>query len=238
MIELPSLHSADLSSALSKSEYKKKLKDLQEKAKRITFRAVDNSKSVVIVFEGWDAAGKGGAIRRLTGMMDPRLYDVHNIAAPDSQERTRNYLWRFWRRIPEKGVIGIFDRSWYGRVMVERVEGFATDAEWKRAYREIQWFEEDLIHSGIKVIKFFIHIDSDTQKERFKARGEDPLRRWKLTEEDWRNREKWNLYEEAIEEMIAKTHTTEAPWVVIPGNDKYFARVKVLEEFVNHCKDL
>ncbi|MCC5813781.1 MAG: UDP-galactose-lipid carrier transferase [Leptospira sp.] len=234
----PSLKSANLSLSLTKSDYKKKLKDLQEQAKKITFSVVDNQKSIVIVFEGWDAAGKGGAIRRLTGMMDPRLYEVHNIAAPDSTERTRNYLWRFWRRLPERGVIGIFDRSWYGRVMVERVEGFATADEWKRAYREIQWFEEDLIHSGIKVIKFFIHIDPDTQKERFTARGDDPLRRWKLTEEDWRNREKWPQYEEAIEEMIAKTHSPEAPWVIVPGNDKYFARVHVLEEFVKHCKDI
>lgn len=233
---MASLKDVDLTKKLEKSEYKKKLKDLQEKARKITFSLVEKKKSIVIVFEGWDAAGKGGAIRRLTGYMDPRLYEVHNIAAPDSMERSRNWLWRFWRRLPEKGVIGIFDRSWYGRVMVERIEGFATEEEWKRAFREIQWFEEDLTNSGIKVIKFFIHIDSETQKERFMARDKDPLRRWKLTEEDWRNRDKWGAYEIAIEEMLAKTHTEESPWIVIPGNDKYSARVAVLDAFVTHCK--
>ncbi len=236
MKNIVSINHIDLNEKLSPQDYKSKLKPLQEKARLITHKNQKNGESIVLVFEGWDAAGKGGAIRRLTGLMDPRLYEIHNIAAPDSTERTRNYLWRFWKRIPEKGVIGIFDRSWYGRVMVERVEGFATDAEWSRAYREIQWFEEDLIHSKIKVIKFFIHIDSNTQKTRFESRGNDPLKRWKLTDEDWRNREKWSLYETAIEEMLSKTNFDYAPWVVINGNDKYLARIQVLENFIKYAK--
>lgn len=234
----PSLKTVDLSQTLSREDYKKRLKTLQEKARKITHNCISQKKSIVVVFEGWDAAGKGGAIRRLTGLMDPRLYEIHNISAPDPSEKSRNYLWRFWRRIPEKGLIGIFDRSWYGRVMVERVEGFATEEEWKRAYREIRWFEEDLVASGMSVIKFYIHIDADTQKSRFEARGGDPLRRWKLTEEDWRNREKWSQYEVAVEEMLEKTHTDQAPWIVVSGNDKNLARIQVLEAFVNFHKNL
>lgn len=232
----PSLKDVDLSLRVEKDEYKKKLKSLQEKARKLTHDCVADNRSIVIVFEGWDAAGKGGAIRRLTGMIDPRLYEIHNIAAPDSSELSRNYLWRFWKRLPERGTIGIFDRSWYGRVMVERVEGFAKEEEWKRAFREIKWFEEDLTNSNIRVVKFFIHIDSETQKSRFEERDKDPLRRWKLTEEDWRNREKWGLYEEAIEEMLLKTHTESAPWIVVSGNDKYNARLQVLEGFLKYSK--
>ncbi|WCL48095.1 UDP-galactose-lipid carrier transferase [Leptospira sp. GIMC2001] len=234
----PSLHKVDLSLTIPESDYKKKLKDLQEKARQVTHECQTRGKSIAVVFEGWDAAGKGGAIRRLTGLMDPRLYEVHNISAPDASEKSRNYLWRFWRRIPERGVIGIFDRSWYGRVMVERVEGFATEAEWKRAYSEIIWFEESLEQNDVKVIKFFIHIDKDTQKERFDARANDPLKRWKLTDEDWRNRDKWDLYVDAVEEMLVKTHTESSPWVVVSGNDKLTARIQILEEFVKFGKKI
>jgi polyphosphate kinase 2 (PPK2 family) len=231
-----SLKNTNLNEKLTSEDYKKKLKPLQEKARLITHKCQSKKQSIIIVFEGWDAAGKGGAIRRLTGLIDPRLYEIHNIAAPDATERTRNYLWRFWKRIPEKGVMGIFDRSWYGRVMVERVEGFAKEEEWSRAYREIQWFEEDLYNSNIKILKFFLHVDPSVQKERFEARGNDPLKRWKLTEEDWRNREKWTLYESAIEDMLTRTNFDFAPWVVINGNDKYLARIQVLENFIQHCK--
>lgn len=231
-----SLKNVNLDEKLAIDEYMNKLKILQEKARLITHKCQSKKQSIIVVFEGWDAAGKGGAIRRLTGLMDPRLYEIHNIAAPDSTERTRNYLWRFWRRIPEKGVMGIFDRSWYGRVMVERVEGFAKEDEWSRAYREIQWFEEDLYNSQIKIVKFFLHIDPRVQKERFEARADDPLKRWKLTEEDWRNRDKWSLYETAIEEMLSRTNFNFAPWVIINGNDKYLARIQVLENFIKHCK--
>lgn len=222
-------------SPMPKSDYKKKIEKLQEEARLLSHFANHKKRAIVLVFEGWDAAGKGGAIRRLTSNIDPRLYKVISIAAPNDVERKRHYLWRFWTRLPRQGYMTIFDRSWYGRVLVERVEGFAKEEEWKRAYNEIIFFEEDIIDAGIILIKYWLQITSEEQFIRFKQREEDPLKRWKLTEEDWRNREKWSLYEEACEEMIQKTNKPKAPWIVIPANDKYTARTMVLEEF---CKIL
>lgn len=220
---------------MEKPDYKKKIGKLQEDARLLTHLAHHKKRAIVLVFEGWDAAGKGGAIQRLTSTVDPRLYKVISISAPNDVERKRNYLWRFWTRLPRAGYMTIFDRSWYGRVLVERVEGFAKEEEWKRAYNEIIFFEEDLIDAGMILIKFWLQITPEEQLERFKQREEDPMKRWKLTEEDWRNREKRHLYEEACEEMIQKTSKPKAPWIVVPANDKYTARTMVVEEF---CKIL
>ena len=181
------------------------------------------------MFEGWDAAGKGGAIRRIVAALDARDYRVIPIAAPTEEERAQHYLWRFWRHLSRAGRMTIFDRSWYGRVLVERVEGFAQEAEWKRAYAEINDFEDQLVRHGIVLCKFWFHISKEEQLARFKAREGTPYKRWKLTDEDWRNREKWDEYEEAVDDMIEHTSTMLAPWTLVEANDKRFARVKVLK---------
>ena len=188
---------------------------------------------VVLCFEGWEAAGKGGASKRLTECMDPRGYVVHPTAAPDETEKAHHYLWRFWRSMPKDGHIAIFDRTWYGRVLVERIEGFCTEAEWKRAYQEINNMEKNLADHGVVILKFWMQIDKEEQKRRFERRQEDPEKQWKITEEDWRNREKWDQYETAVNEMLLRTSTDDAPWIVVEGNDKYYARIKVLETVVN-----
>lgn len=216
---------------IEKWVYKKEIDSLQERAKLISHYADKKKHNIILVFEGWDAAGKGGAIRRLTSLFDPRLYSVISIAAPNPEERNHHYLWRFWTQLPKKGRIAIFDRSWYGRVLVERVEKFASEEDWKRAYDEIVLFEEELSSDDCTVIKFWLHITSEEQLERFNARKDDPLKRWKLTDEDWRNRDKWGLYEEACEEMILRTHTEDSPWIVVPANEKYHARINVLKSF-------
>jgi polyphosphate kinase 2 (PPK2 family) len=182
-----------------------------------------------VVFEGWDAAGKGSTIRRVTQALDARLYRVISIAAPTDEERGHHYLWRFWRQIPRAGRFTIYDRSWYGRVLVERVEGFAREHEWMRSYREINDFEEQLAEHGILVLKFFVHISAEEQLRRFKEREETSYKQHKITAEDWRNREKWDRYEQAINEMVARTSTGHAPWNVVPGNDKRCARITVLD---------
>ena len=187
---------------------------------------------MVLAFEGWDAAGKGGAIKRITEKMDPRGYVVYPISVPEGEDKTRHYLYRFWRRLPEDGQIAIFDRTWYGRVLVERVEGYASLDEWKRAYKEINSFERQLQDFGTIVVKFWIHISRDEQLRRFEERRRIHYKAWKLTEADWRNREKWPLYEEAVEEMLLKTSTRGAPWNLVEGNDKYWARVKTLTRLV------
>jgi polyphosphate kinase 2 (PPK2 family) len=189
---------------------------------------------VVIVYEGWDAAGKGGSIRRLTDPLDPRGFEVYSIAAPTGEDADHHYLWRFWRRLrpPSERQIMIFDRSWYGRVLVERVEGFCTEAEWKRAYQEINEFERQLADRGTIIVKFWFHISPEAQFQRFTERETNPFKQWKLTEEDWRNRNKWADYFEAANEMLIKTSTPPAPWTVIEGNDKYYARVKALRTVV------
>jgi len=186
----------------------------------------------MILFEGWDASGKGGAIKRITEKLDPRGYVVYPIAAPQGEDKTRHYLYRFWRRLPEKGQIAIFDRSWYGRVLVERVEGFATEAEWTRAYKEIDSFERQLKSFGTILAKFWVHISGDEQLRRFEERKAIGYKAWKLTDEDWRNRRKWGAYEEAAEDMLVKTSTRTAPWSLVEGNDKYWARTRVLGKLV------
>ncbi|PJZ45839.1 UDP-galactose-lipid carrier transferase [Leptospira brenneri] len=231
------LNQLDKSQKLTADEYQTKMKVLKNKIRDLTFLAKAKDRPVLFVFEGWDAAGKGGAIRRLTQEIDPRLFEVHNIAAPSSEEIQHHYLWRFWNRIPPKGHIGIFDRSHYGRVLVERIEGFASESEWSRAYEEILLFEEQLVSFGTIILKFWLHIDSDEQLLRFESRKNDPLKRWKLTDEDWRNRDKWTLYEEAANQMFQKTDAPRAPWILVPANDKYFARVMVLETVVKRLAE-
>lgn len=226
------LAAIDLSLKLDRDEYKERLRAAQLELRRLQLEIHRQQIPVVLVFEGWDAAGKGGAIKRLTDILDPRSYKVNPYAAPTEEEHRYHYLWRFWRTLPPAGKIGICDRSWYGRVLVERVEGFANDIEWRRAYREINEFEAQLTTSGYAVLKFWLHIDPDEQLHRFEQRQEDPFKRYKLTEDDWRNRDRWPLYDVAVNQMITRTSTPTAPWVVVPGNDKYYARVFVIESVI------
>lgn len=233
---MKSLKKLDLSLELDKKMYKKKLKVLQYEMLNAQQFLFNNKIGLILAFEGMDAAGKGGAIKRLTERIDPRGLVVHPISAPQPHEQRYHYMHRFWRKLPQHGQIAIFDRSWYGRVLVERIEGFATNEEWKRAYTEINSFEQQLTDGDYIVVKFWIHIDEEEQLKRFNERAEDPYKAWKLTDEDWRNREKFGLYSEAADEMFAKTDTEQAPWVVIPGNDKLYARVQVLKETLAHIE--
>ncbi|RMF19663.1 MAG: polyphosphate:AMP phosphotransferase [Gammaproteobacteria bacterium] len=226
------LETVDLSQSLERDEYKRRLSALQARLTDLSWEAYHRKISTVCVFEGWDAAGKGGAIRRLLHAIDARISRVIQIAAPTDEEKAHHYLWRFWRHLPRAGRTIIYDRSWYGRVLVERVEGFARPDEWRRAYFEINDFEEQLVEDGIVLAKFWLHIDPDEQLRRFKAREETPYKRYKITDEDWRNREKWPEYELAVNEMVERTSTEFAPWHLIPANDKPFARVKVVETVV------
>jgi polyphosphate kinase 2 (PPK2 family) len=222
------LRTIDLTRSLEREDYKQQILDCQLRLRDLTLKLYRQQRSLIIVVEGWDAAGKGGAIRRLTEKVDPRGYEVYSIGPPEGEDKTHHYLWRFWRRItaPEDKQILIFDRSWYGRVLVERVEGFATEAEWRRAFREINDFERQLTNHRIFLVKLWFHISPDEQLRRFEARKQTPHKSWKLTEEDWRNREKWDQYELAVEDMLQKTSTVTAPWTIIEGNDKYWERVK------------
>ena len=226
--DLTILDKVSLDSEADAGVYKRQLDALQEEVGFLTRRAYEQKRSTVLVFEGWDAAGKGGAIRRVASAVDARIRRVISIAAPTDEERAQHYLWRFWRHLPRAGRVTIYDRSWYGRVLVERVEGFASEAQWKRSFREINEFEEQLVEHGVVLLKFFIHISKDEQLRRFKEREQVEYKRHKITEEDWRNREKWGAYEEAINEMVARTSTGYAPWSLIPGNNKRFARLEVL----------
>jgi len=226
------LESLDLTRALDRQAYVREVTRRQIQVRELGYQVYLQKRPVVIVFEGWDAAGKGGAIKRITEKLDPRGYVVYPVASPHGEDRTRHYLYRFWRRLPERGQIAIFDRSWYGRVLVERVEGFATEAEWKRAYKEINSFERQLREFGTILVKFWIHISREEQLRRFKERKAIGYKAWKLTDEDWRNREKWAAYEEAVEAMLVKTSTATAPWTLIEGNDKYWARTRVLARLV------
>ncbi|MDO5293481.1 MAG: polyphosphate:AMP phosphotransferase [bacterium] len=227
----------DLTNSYTKEEYQKRLKELQGRLTILHSEILKRRIPVVLALEGWDAAGKGGAIKRLTQALDPRGYEVIPISAPNDEERAHHYLWRFFRAMPKAGHIAIFDRTWYGRVLVERVEGFCSKEEYKRAYNEINRMEELLTNSGCVVIKFWLHIDKDEQEKRFTARQEDPEKQWKITEEDWRNRSKWDLYEEAVDEMVVRTSTTNAPWVIVEANSKYYARIKILETVVNAIEE-
>ena len=223
------LDTLDMDAHLSKADYKQQLKHYQAQLTKLTWQAYDAGHSTVIVFEGWDAAGKGGAIRRLTSATDARLYRGISVAAPTDEEKAHHYLWRFWRQLPRAGYMTLYDRSWYGRVLVERVEGFASQIEWTRAYQEINEFEEQLMEAGIVVIKFWLHMSAEEQLRRFKEREQVPWKQHKLTDEDWRNREKWDDYKQAVNDMVIRTSTAIAPWTLIPGDDKNFARVAVLK---------
>lgn len=236
-LQVSILSKADLSLSYTREEYKEKLDKLQKKMEKLHGELYRRRIPVVLGFEGWDAGGKGGAIKRLTAKMDARGYVVHPTASPNDIEKAHHYLWRFWRAMPKDGHVAIFDRTWYGRVMVERIEGFCTTEEWKRAYKEINDMEKDLYNAGAIVIKFWMHIDKDEQERRFKERQDNPEKQWKITDEDWRNREKWDQYEDAVNEMLMRTSTDYAPWVVVEGNSKYYARVKVLQTVVDAIEE-
>jgi len=231
------LAQTDLSLHLDKEEYKTDLKEFQLQLRKLQKDIFEQEIGVLLLFEGWDAAGKGGAIKRVTDILDPRSYKVNAFAAPTDEEKKFHYLWRFWRRLPARGKISIFDRTWYGRVLVERIEGFASEMEWRRAYREINEFEAQLGTANYVIVKFWLHISPEEQLKRFEARKEDPFKDYKLTDEDWRNREKWHLYDVAVNHMIARTSTPLAPWTVVPGNDKYYARVYILKTIINALKN-
>ena len=227
------LSGIDLSKSLTEEEYKTRLKKLQKRLAELHSELYRLRIPVVIGFEGWDAGGKGGAIKRLTSNLDPRGYRVNPTAAPNDIEKVHHYLWRFWNNVPKAGHIAIFDRTWYGRVMVERIEEFCSEAQWRRAYQEINEMESHMANAGAVVLKFWLHIDKDEQERRFRERQANPAKQWKITDEDWRNREKWDQYEEAVNEMLIRTSTTYAPWIVVEGNDKRYARVKVLQTVVD-----
>ena len=228
LLGTPSLRDADLTKSVAPEEYKAELKRLQEKLAALHNKIYRKRIPVVICYEGWDAAGKGGNIRRLAYPLDPRGFDVIPIASPTPGELARHYLWRFWTRLPRSGHVTIFDRSWYGRVMVERIEGYCGEDDWKRAYGEINEFEKELADYGTIVLKFWIHIDPETQLERFELRQNTPEKQWKITDEDWRNREKWDAYEEAVNEMLERTSTENAPWHILESVDKKYARLKAI----------
>lgn len=227
------LGTVDTSLTMEPEAYERSLIKYQVALYKLAYQIYVQQRPVIMVFEGWDAAGKGGAIRRVTEKIDPRGFVVYPIAAPKGDDATHHYLWRFWRRLPETGQVAIFDRSWYGRVMVERIEGFCSEQDWKRAYREINSFERQLVDFGTILFKFWLHIDKDEQLRRFESRSGDRIRSWKLTDEDWRNREKWDLYQEAVNEMLLKTSTISAPWTVVEGNSKMYARIKILKTIVD-----
>jgi polyphosphate kinase 2 (PPK2 family) len=226
----------DLTKKLAKNEYWEQLELQQGRLNRLQRIARERHISSVIAFEGWDAGGKGGAIRRITAALDSRWVGVYPIGAPTDEESAHHYLWRFWRHLPRAGYITIFDRSWYGRVLVERVEGFAKEDEWRRAYAEINSFEEQLSRHGSVLLKFFIHIDASEQRKRFDQRVKIPYKRHKLTDEDLRNRERWSDYEQAVHDMVEHTSTQAAPWVLVEGNDKRFARLKILDTLCNRLE--
>ena len=230
------LSSLNMSQKLSKKIFAMELEEHQGRLNRLQRKAQARGISTILVFEGWDAAGKGGAIRRVTGALDARSYQVLPIAAPTDEERAQHYLWRFWRHLARRGRVTIFDRSWYGRVLVERVEGFATEQEWRRAYSEINEFEEQLVDAGIVLVKYWVHITQEEQLRRFKEREKARYKQWKLTDEDWRNRSKWTDYERAVNDMVEQTSTRLAPWTLVEGNDKYFARLKILKTACSSLK--
>lgn len=228
------LDELDQDRALEQDEYKKQLKKYQLELLNSQLILREQKRSVIIVMEGPDAAGKGGAIKRLVERLDPRLVRVYSIVKPTPEEHEHHYLWRFWTKLPPYGQTAIFDRSWYGRVLVERVEKFCTEAEWKRAYREINEFEKLLVDDGAIIIKFYLQITKQEQLFRFKRREADPYKHWKINEEDWRNRRHWDQHNEAAEDMFEKTSHPHAPWVVIPANYKWYARVKVTKTVAEH----
>ncbi|MFA4985367.1 MAG: polyphosphate:AMP phosphotransferase [Candidatus Brocadiia bacterium] len=231
------LDTVDLAQTIEESKYKKELERLSGKFNLYSRRAKAQGRSTVMLFEGWDAAGKGGLIRRIASALDARDYAIIPIAAPTDEEKARHYLWRFWRHLPRTGRLTVFDRTWYGRVLVERVEGFAKEAEWRRAYSEINDFEAQLVDHGYLLFKFWLHISKEEQLRRFKEREATPFKRFKITDEDWRNREKWDAYEIAANEMVERTSTGHAPWVLLAGNDKKFARIQAFRNICERMKN-
>lgn len=231
------LDSVKLSAKLTVAAYDKEVAGLKQQIQKLTDKAHRHGVSTIAAFEGWDASGKGGTIRRLAQSMNPEVYRIVPIAAPNDEERAHHYLWRFWRQIPMDGGFVIFDRTWYGRVLVERVEGFASPAQWQRAYDEINHFEDRLVQHGSIVLKFWLHIDQDEQLRRFKAREKTPFKQFKIGPDDWRNREKWGQYVAAVNDMVARTSTPTAPWRLIPSNDKNFGRIEVLRQTVEALKE-
>lgn len=224
----------DYTKTVSPEEYRANLTPLQLQLRELAYRLYVEKRLLIIVYEGVDAAGKGGNIKRITERLDPRGYEVFPIAAPVGDDKTHQYLWRFWRRLrpPDEKQVLVFDRSWYGRVLVERVEGFCSEADWKRAYREINEFERQLADTGAILVKFWIQVSKEEQLKRFDERENSRYKAWKLTDEDWRNRGKWDQYGDAVEEMVLKTSTLTAPWTIVEGNDKDYARIKTLRTLV------
>ena len=230
------LDHVDLTPHLSEADYRRELEKLQATLTRLAWSARQKKVSTVLVFEGWDAAGKGGAIRRVTQAIDPRLYRVVGVAAPTDEEQAQHYLWRFWRHLPRAGRMVIFDRSWYGRVLVERVERFARPDEWRRAYHEINEFEEQLTDHGIVLAKFWLHLSPQEQLRRFREREHVAYKRYKITAEDWRNRKQWEPYKAAVDDMVAHCSTEYAPWTLVAANDKRVARVQILRTVVQRLE--
>ncbi|MBV9287220.1 MAG: polyphosphate kinase [Hyphomicrobiales bacterium] len=224
----PVLRDIDVFPAVEYADYERRLADLQETLQRVQQAYLGTPHRAVTVLEGWDTAGKGGVVRRMGWALDPRSFKVHTIAAPGEREKSLHYLQRFWERLPQRGQIVVFDRSWYGRVLVERVEGFASEDEWRRAYEEINEFERMLTSDGVRLVKLFLHVTREEQLRRFRARLTNPLKRWKLSYEDFRNSARWSDYEQAIEDMMRKTSTHRAPWHLIPANDKAYGRIASL----------
>lgn len=229
------LETLDLTAELDKDEYREQLQPLQSELYVLQIRAHKQQIPLIVVYEGWDASGKGGNIRRLTERLDPRFLTVTQIGKPTPEELAHHYLWRFWTKLPPRGEMVIFDRSWYGRVLVERVENLATEAEWRRAYDEINQFEQLLSADGAVILKFWLQISQEEQLHRFEARLADPTKRWKMTDEDWRNRGKWSEYEKAAEDMFELT-SNPVPWTLVEAEDKRWARVKVLRAMVNELR--
>jgi len=223
------LEAVDLSHRLGEKAYWKRIAALQVRLRELHFRMYEAQVPVLALFEGWDAAGKGGAIKRVTETLEPRGYTVSAFSAPRGEEKRHHYLWRFWRQLPRAGHLGIFDRSYYGRVMVERVEGFCSEEEWRRAFREINEFEAQQTGFGMVIVKYWLQLSKEEQLRRFRDRERDPFRAYKLTAEDWRNRARWDDYQAAVEEMLARTSTPYAPWTVVEAEDKLYARVKVVK---------
>jgi len=231
------LDKAKLSLSLSREKYEQSLKKYQDRLRDLEHQVYTKRLPVIIVYAGWDAAGKGGNIKRLVSGLDPRGYEVIPVAAPNDVEKAHHYLWRFWIRIPKAGHFAIFDRSWYERVMVERVEGFCSEGDWKRAYNEINEMEKQLVNFGTILIKFWQHIDQEEQLRRFKERESLSYKSWKITDEDWRNRKKWDVYKVAIDEMLYRTSTNYAPWTIVESNCKLYARIKTLSTVVKSIED-
>ncbi len=226
------LEKLDMTKKLTREEYNDEIGKVQVRLRELEFQIYKQQIPVLCMFEGWDAAGKGGAIKRVTEMLDPRGFSVSAYAAPKGDEKTHHYLWRFWKNMPRSGHLAVFDRTYYGRVLVERVEGFCQEEEWRRAFREINEFEQHQHSYGMVICKFWLHITKQEQLRRFKSRETDPYRSYKLTDEDWRNRAKWDTYQQAVEDMILHSSTPYAPWTAVEANNKYYARVKVVSTVV------